>query len=207
MAVVRSAGDDRAALMPSLPMTLDKSVSVMSIAIAGGFIVAAAGILLTPFGLVAELAAFDPASFLTIAQNPLAAIQLAIALLIGIGFVAFPLRHLIHRARAPRRIVISEREVSASQLWLADGHGWSEPLAAYKGIAHHVRTTLSGAQHEIVLIHDHPSKSVVLHIADRIGQPQLDAVAALLNVSEISPREMYRRNRSGLCPKLLFRAA
>jgi hypothetical protein len=193
--------------LTSLPMTLDQSVPAVSMAIASTFVTIAAAVLLAPFGLIAELAAFDPAAFLQIAQHPATAIQLALALVIGIGFVAIPLRRLLGRARAPRRIVISESEVIASNRWLAKARGWKEPLASYKGVAHHVRTTLSGAQHEIVLIHDQPSKSVVLHIADRIGQPQVDAVAALLNVSEISPREMYRRTRADARPDLSLKAA
>ncbi len=204
MTSVRDDGQDREAIL-SLPIMLDQNVSGISVTIAGTFIAIAAGVLLAPFGLVAELAALDPASFLLIAQHPAIAIQLGLAFAIGIGFVAFPLRRLSRRALAPRRIVISEREVRASDLWLADGRGWSEPLAAYKGVAHHIRTTLSGSQHEIVLIHDQASKSVVLHIADQIGQTQVDALAALLNVSEISAREMYRGRASR--PELALKAA
>ena len=200
-------GQQREVAIASLPMTLDQSVSVVSIAVAGAFVAIAAVVLVAPFGLVVELAAFDPAAFLQIAQRPATAIQLAIALVIGIIFVAIPLRRLLGRARAPRRIVILEREVTASNHWLGEARGWKEPLASYKGVAHHVRTTLSGAQHEIVLIHDQPSKSVVLHIADRIEQPQVDAVAALLNVAEISPRSIYRRIRAGARPELSLEAA
>ena len=200
-------GQQREVAIASLPMTLDQSVSVVSIAIAGTFVAIAAAVLLAPFGLVVELAAIDPATFLQIAQRPATAIQLALALVIGISFVAIPLRRLLGRARAPRRIVISESQVTASNHWLGEARGWREPLTSYKGVAHHVRTTLSGAQHEIVLIHDQPSKSVVLHIADRIEQQQVDAVAALLNVAEISPRDVYRQARAGARPEMSLEAA
>ncbi len=192
--------------VPSLPITLEQRVSIASFVTTSLSIALAAGVLLTPFGLVAGLAALDPSAFLTIAQHPATAIQLGLALAIGIGFVAVPMKRLVRRARAPRRIVVCDQTVVATDRWLADGGGWSEPLAAYKGVAHHVRTTLSGAHHEIVLIHEEASKSVVLHMADRIAQPQVDAVAALLNVAEIPARAMYERERVTL-PAAKLKAA
>jgi hypothetical protein len=178
----------------SLPVTLEQRSSLTSMAIAGLFIALAAIVLLAPFGLLAAHAATAPAFFIATIQQPAIALQLGLALLVAVAFVAVPLRALLRRSMQPRQFVISRQTVSAT---ITGVHGtqanWSEPLAAYQGVAHHIRTSLSGARHEIVLVHAQPSKSVILHIADRIAQPQIDAVAALLNVAQVPARAMYER--------------
>ena len=196
-------GIEQTGSIHSLPITLDQRASATSTVVVGTFIFFAACFLLAPFGLVAALAALDPNSFMAIAQNPSTAIQLGLALLVGIMFVALPLRRLLRRVFSPRCIVISDRTVSATNTRNPGAPQWSEPLAAYKGVAHHVRTTLSGAHHEIVLIHDEPSKSVVLQTADRIAQPQVDAVAILLNVALVPARIMYDRSHTIRPPRQL----
>jgi hypothetical protein len=177
----------------SLPFILEQRASTTSLVIAGIFIVLAATVLLAPFGVLAAHAATAPASFLATIQQPAVAVQLGLALLVALVFVAVPLRLLVLRSRRPRRIVISQQSVSVTTGTHGTPPDWSEPLTAYQGVAHHIRTSLSGAQHEIVLVHEQASKSVVLHTADRIGQPQIDAVAALLNLPQVPARALYER--------------
>ena len=107
-------GIEQTGSIHSLPITLDQRASATSTVVVGTFIFFAACFLLAPFGLVAALAALDPNSFMAIAQNPSTAIQLGLALLVGIMFVALPLRRLLRRVFSPRCIVISERTVSAT---------------------------------------------------------------------------------------------
>jgi hypothetical protein len=177
----------------SLPFVLEQRPSATSLVIAGTFIALAATVLLAPFGVLAAHAATAPASFLATIQQPAVAVQLGLALLVALVFVAVPLRVLVRRSRQPHRIVISRQTVSATTGTHGTAADWSEPLAAYQGVAHHIRTSLSGAKHEIVLVHEQASKSVILHIADRIAQPQIDAVAALLNVVQVPARALYER--------------
>ncbi|MEQ1613614.1 MAG: hypothetical protein ABL904_12740 [Hyphomicrobiaceae bacterium] len=184
-------------LEASLPMTLDRHNSSTSVLIAGAFIAIAATVLLAPFSLLMASAANDPASFLMTVQQPAIALQLGLAFFTGVAFVALPLRRLLRRSMQPRRIVISGDRVAATNH--RDGApAWSEPLSAYRGIAHHIRTSLSGAQHEIVLVHPDATKSIVLTSADRIDQPQIDAMAALLDVCEVPARTLYQGRRSRL---------
>lgn len=151
----------------------------------------AAIVLLTPFSLVAAHAAQDPSALLIALENPVAAVQLTLALVVALAFVTLPLIWLLRRARAPHQFEIDDQGVTAM------GPGgkaiWTEPLGAYRGVAHHVRSSLSGAQHEIVLVNTDPAKSVVLHVADRIAQSELDRIAGLLALPEISPRLLYQR--------------
>jgi hypothetical protein len=179
----------------SLPVTLEQRTSPASLAIAGVFIALAAIVLLAPFGLLAAHAATAPTVFAAKIQQPAVALQLGLALLVAVAFVAVPLRALLRRSMQPRQIVISRHTVSATGGTHGARTNWSEPPAAYQGGAHHIRTSLSGAQHEIVLVHAQPSKSIVLQTADRIAQPQIDAVAALLNVAQVPARALYERVR------------
>lgn len=195
MAVARLDGTELAGSTYTLPITLNHKASATSYFVAASFILCAACFLLVPFVLLVAMAAYEPNSVWMIARNPSTAIQLGLALLVGIAFVTYPLRRLVQRMRSPRLIMINDGTVSATGSRPDGKPAWSEPLSAYKGIAHHVRTTLSGAHHEIVLIHAEPSKSVVLQTAERIAQPDVDAVAALLNIAEIPARMMYERAR------------
>jgi hypothetical protein len=195
VAIAPVEGDKQSAAVQSLSLLLERETSPISIVIAGAFIAVAAGVLLVPFSLLAARAAEDPASFIATIRQPAIALQLGLALVVAVAFVAVPLRKLVRRSLQPRRIVISGGHVVASH----DSAGtpaWSEPLTAYRGVAHHIRTSLSGAQHEIVLVHPDASKSIVLQSADRIAQPQVDAMACLLNVAEVPARAIYQTRRS-----------
>ena len=175
-----------------LPVTLEQRVSIATLIILGAFIATTAAVLLTPFAIFAIHAAADPAGFLKALSRPTVALQLGLALLVAIAFVLIPSRLLVRRAMQPRRITISADAVKAIAAG-STGEQWSEPLAAYRGVAHHIRTSLSGAQHEIVLVHAQPGKSVVLQTADRISQPHVDAIALMLKLNQVPARMMYER--------------
>jgi hypothetical protein len=180
----------------SLPITLEQSTSPMSTLIIGSFIAVAATVLLAPFGLLAAHATAEPAAFQAAISQPATAVQLGLALIVALGFVTVPLHLLLRRWQQPRRIIVSQQSVSASDAKGPARGNWNEPLSAYQGVTHHIRTSLSGAQHEIILVHAQPAKSVVLHVADRIGQPEIEAIARLLNVPQVPTRALYERHRA-----------
>ena len=186
----------------SLPLTVEHRASPAGIVAAGAFIFVAAAVLLTPFSLLLARAAVDPDTLLAMLRRPVVAVQLTTGLAIAVAFVAIPLRLLLRRALQPRRIVIAGDAVHASSGSDESMPTWSEPLSAYRGVAHHIRTSLSGAHHEIVLVHPEASKSVVLHSAPRIAQPQVDAMAALLKVGEVPAGARFGRERTTPRPQL-----
>jgi hypothetical protein len=199
MAVARMKIDTPTDSCPLLPLVLEQQVSRGSLVSAGLFIALAAATLLAPFSLLAASAAEEPAQFMATMSQPAVALQLTLALIVALAFVALPLRRLVRRAQQPRRIEVSSQGVSALDA-VRGRTVWHEPLSAYRGIAHHIRTSLSGAQHEIVLVHPERSKSVVLQAADRINQAQVDAMAALLAVAEVPARTLYQGHRIDLWP-------
>ncbi len=60
------------------------------------------------------------------------------------------------------------------------------------GVVHHVRASLSGTRHELILVHPQREKSVLLSLADKMPQSEVDRVAALLGQKVVPPSELYR---------------
>lgn len=193
MAAARIFAEPKPDTIPALPLTLQPRLPLANVATAAVFIAIAAGVLLTPFLVLIGRALTDPAVLQSALRHPLTTLQLALGFLTALAFVTIPLRHLLARTLRPRRIVVAESGVHASNGDEGAGVTWSEPLSAYRGVAHHVRTSLSGTQHEIVLVHPDTAKTVVLRTAPRIAQPEVDAVAALLKLAEVPARSLYGR--------------
>jgi hypothetical protein len=72
---------------------------------------------------------------------------------------------------------------------------WSAPLSQFCGVTHHIRATLSGPRHEIILIHPEPARDVLLHISSRHPSEGADHYARLLGLPEMAPRELYTSHR------------
>jgi hypothetical protein len=77
----------------------------------------------------------------------------------------------------------------------------SAPLASYSGVTHRVRASLAGSRHELILVHHEREKSILLSVAPRTSQADVERVAALLGQRQIPPSERYRFN--GLWPRMV----
>lgn len=67
------------------------------------------------------------------------------------------------------------------------------------GVTHHVRASLAGSRHELILVNPEREKSILLSVAPRTSQAEAERVAALLGPRQISPSELYRFK--GLWPR------
>jgi len=116
-----------------------------------------------------------------------------ILLAIGLCTVLFvlPLRRLLARAGATRVVEIAAGTVAVTDRGLFRARAWSAPLAGYRGVAHHVRTGLSGVRHELILVHAEPARHVLLAIAPRLSVETLARTASLLGLTVIQARELY----------------
>ncbi len=176
----------------TLPMTLVQTTCRSRKVFKLLFVTSAAAVLLAPFGLLAAIAATDPVAFITTAQQPAVAIQLSLALMVGIAFVALPLRHVLQRSVRERSITISNSTVSVVEIGRNSRTEWHEPLSTYSGIAHNIRTSLSGARHEVILVHPLRDRSVMVQMADRIAQSNIDVWSDLTSLPEIHARAIYQ---------------
>lgn len=148
--------------------------------------------LLVPFLLVAERLANSDAFRASLNARPGAAIQLAIGLAFWTLLFAWPLKRLAESLARMRTVRIESDRVFVSDSSLFRNQDWQAPLTDYRGVAHNIRTSLSGVRHELVLVHPDRERSVLLAIAPRFAQSEIDRVCNLLLCPEVPSKELYK---------------
>jgi hypothetical protein len=198
-----------------LPIALEQRFSRLGTTARLLLLVPALLSLIIPLALVAARAAETPATLSVLADKPLAAIELAFALALWTILFVVPIKGLIGQFACARSVRINAGCVAVTEHTLFGTRTWKADLLEYSGVAHHVRTSLSGTRRELILVHPVRRKSVLLHAADQISESMARDVAMLLGLKEISGNELYRigaalRSRqspSDRAPKLASQAA
>jgi hypothetical protein len=144
-----------------------------------------------------------------LAQRPLASIQIAAGLALWAALFVVPASRAITTLWRRRVVSIGHDTVEISDRLLTGARTCHVPLSAYSGIAHHIRASLSGLTHEIVLVHADPTLTVTIASGERVTQGMLDAAKSLLRLPEVPPRAIYERRafRSGNEPASLLARA
>jgi hypothetical protein len=133
-----------------------------------------------------------PAARAVIEQHPALGLEIIAAIGFLIYLVALPTKRLVDRLATTRTVEIAHGLVRVTEGGHFRSWAWSAPLATFSGVAHHVRASLSGTRHELILVHPEREKSVLLSVALRTSQGEVDRVATLLGHKEIPPSELYR---------------
>lgn len=131
------------------------------------------------------------------AGQPLITLQLVIALIVWIALFAVPLIGLAGRLTWQRKVEITPDQVAVFDDGAFGTSNWTAPLSSYKGIAHQVRSSLSGNRHELILAHPDPRHSVLLLVADYISETDVTRMANLLRMPQIPAGELYRTRNNG----------
>ena len=147
-------------------------------------------LVIVPVGLVLVFATGEVRD--AIAHHPLAAAILGAGLAIWVALFLVPAKRIIQRFGNRRRVTIAHERVTVADESLFGSRLWSAPLADFRGVAHHVRATLSGVRHELILVHPTRDRSVLLHSADAIAQSTIDRATALLRLQQVPAHELYR---------------
>lgn len=166
-------------------------VGLSALAIAG---------LLLPVALIVADAITNPQITNTFADHPGSIALLSAGIAVGLGLLTFPLRSGLARLNGEASIEMADGMVRAEHRGLLTTQTWSEPLAKFCGVTHHIRATLSGARHEIILVHPEPAKDILLHLANRHPQEGADHFARLLGLPELQPRVLYNSQRQPPAP-------
>lgn len=145
-----------------------------------------------PFGLVAAKAAGEPAALAVIADRPLSLLNLALGFALALALVAYPIRTVLDRIGRNRTVVLAPGRVVVTDRTLTGERTWSEPVTAFRGVAHHIRASLSAPRHEIVLVHADPARSILLHFAPKVQQHELEDAARELGLPIVPARAIYR---------------
>jgi hypothetical protein len=149
----------------------------------------AAAATLAPMSILAAHAVQDHAVLLERIETTLLMVA---CVLIWLAIFAWPIARHAVRIGSMRRVTIENHAISVVETGLFVRRTWRQPMSAYRGLAHHVRASLSGTRHELLLIHPDPARSVLLRADDTIGQSEIDGLARLLHCREIAPQVFYR---------------
>ena len=181
-----------------LPIRLELAGSRGSLVIALLLTITAAALLMTPFALVGSLAAFQPEAFQSATLSWAAGAQLAIAFVVAIVLIAFAFRRVRMAWGRSATVEIGHGVVAVIERRFGMAHRWAAPITDFLGIAHNVRSSLSGSRHELVLVHPDPAKHVLLGLATAMPQQHVDRAAILLGLLEIPARSIRGEGLLGL---------
>ena len=145
-----------------------------------------------PAGLALWLLANQPDTAQLSSESPVAFMQLLLLPLLAGLLCWLPLKAVAWRIHRRRQVVITSDLVVVEDASLFGNRSWQAPLAEFRGIAHNVRTSLSGARHELILVHPDARHSILLHFADRIPQSLIECTKDLLRLPEVTTRELHR---------------
>lgn len=154
-------------------------------------ILPAMAIFFVPLSLVIANAAGETSPLAAISERPLSILQIGLGIAIWCAIFLLPVRDIVMRLGSERTVTIDGNKVEVSDRTPFGSSRWSAPLSAYTGIAHHVRTSLSGLRHELILVHADPAKNVLIAVADRIPQSSLERAKSLLGLPEVPARALY----------------
>jgi hypothetical protein len=126
-----------------------------------------------------------------LAQHPLVAVELALALTFWIGLIVWPLRNILIALISDRFVDIRNGEVKVVDQTSFSTTLWQAPIASFEGVALHTRTSLSGVRQEAVLVHPNKKRSIILMAADRIGGTDFDRLCHTLSLPAVSAGRLY----------------
>jgi hypothetical protein len=152
--------------------------------------VLAAAVVLPQLGL-ASYAIWSPTIRQMVIEQPLVAFQLAVAMAFWIAVFAWPLRSLVARLTCRRAVEITRDSVAVDDQRAFGRQQWTAPLTAYRGITHHIRSSLSGTRHELLLVHPDAERSVLLMAADHITDAEIHRMASLLDLPEVPAGALF----------------
>jgi hypothetical protein len=140
---------------------------------------------------VALDAALAPGSWAIISQHPAIALEILAAVAFCTYLLALPIKRLLDQLGTERVAEIDHSRVEVTERGHFRTWKWSAPLDSFLGITHHVRASLSGSRHELILVHPDRKKSVLLSVGGMLSQNEMARVAAILGLDEIPARELY----------------
>ncbi|MFM9938847.1 MAG: hypothetical protein ACKVP7_05055 [Hyphomicrobiaceae bacterium] len=156
-------------------------------------ILPAMAVFFVPISLVIAKAAGEPSALSAMSERPLSVIQIALGVALWCGIFLLPIRDIVIRMGSRRTVAIDAGKIEVTDSTPFGTSSWTTQLSSYAGIAHHVRTSLSGLRHELILVHKDPAKNVLIAVADRIPQSTLDRAKNLLGLPEVPARSLYDR--------------
>ncbi len=147
------------------------------------------------------VAAADPGVRALATAHPVGGLLGTLGLICLIMLVAWPAGSRLAAIGRTRSVDIRDGDVRVSERGLLANRSFREPLSRYTGLAHVIRTRVSGAHHELVLVHPERNRCVVIAQADLFAKAEIEAACRALGVAEVPARTLYERNRTEPRPR------
>jgi hypothetical protein len=126
-----------------------------------------------------------------IADQPLEAVQGLTGVSCLAVMLTIPLHRALQRFSAGRTINIDSGVVVVTEFTLFSARTWRASLSEFCGVAHHLRATLSGLNHEIILVHAERGKCLCLHSNLQLSHSALARAAMILGLPERPAGTLY----------------
>ena len=149
--------------------------------------------LMVPAVLIAVQGATDPRSAAAFLDRPFSAVMLAVGLLLAVSLCAVPLRAALLRLNQRGVVSLVRDRIRVEDRGLIGRRRWEATLGEFTGVTHHIRATLSGARHEIILVHSDRSKDVLLNLSARAPEQGAEQFARLLGLNVVHASVLYSR--------------
>lgn len=144
-----------------------------------------AGLIVAPQIGLAAYAFASPEVRASLIDHPWATVELAVALLFWVGLVCWPLRSMLMALICHRSVEIRDGEVRVVDDTPFSTVAWRSPLTTYEGIALDVRSSLSGIRQEASLVHPNCNRSVVLMVAECIGDREIEELCRVFGLPRV----------------------
>ncbi len=174
--------------LESLPLQVTQKVSTTSAIVRLALIIPAILLVLIPVTSLPD-SAFALAQA---AEHPGDALLAGIGIAIFVALFGFPLSRAIAALGSQRTVRIAQGFVTVENRSFFGTRTWTLPLQSYQGVAHIVRTSLSGARHELVLVHASRARRVLLCASDRLTESDLANAGHLLDLPLVPANDLYR---------------
>jgi hypothetical protein len=150
-------------------------------------------LMLLPFYLLASSALADGGLRDAVATRPLATLQILTGLAFWLLLIGFPIYRLGDALTRARSVEIANGLVTVEDRAFGRSATWSAPIGEFIGLVPYLRASLSGVRHELILLHPDRSRSVLIALADRLQQSEVDRIAGALGRPELPPRAIRGR--------------
>jgi hypothetical protein len=158
---------------------------------------AVAALLLSPYFLIVTAALADQTVRDVASARPLATAQILAGLAFWLILLGFPIYRLLDALTRSRSIEITDGRVWVSDRAFGRVSSWNAPLTEFLGVAPFLRATHSGVRHELILVHPDRQRSLLIAMAPRLMQSDVNPVLAALGLAELPPRVLSRSGRAG----------
>ena len=115
-----------------------------------------------------------------VSTRPLAAAQILTGLAFWLILLGFPIYRLLDTLTRSRSIEIAGGKITVRDRVFGRTSSWNAAVSEFLGVAPYLRASLSGVRHELILIHPERQRSILVAMAPRLMQSEVDQVASAL---------------------------